>query len=180
MKHLVFCLFFMLFSIFGYSQTFKDLIVTETNDSITCNITLLNDKNFFYDHKTKNGIVNDIMPIKNVRYYSYGSNKSSKKIESTPDTTKAREYEGTKYFYCQLVGTAKLFSTQVTINIDYGQTKNIWRDNRLKDETGKIQTFNSMIDALNYMGNQGWELVQAYAITVSGQNVYHYLLKRSQ
>lgn len=35
-----------------------------------------------------------------------------------------------------------------------------------------------MVDALNYMGNQGWEFVQAYTITMGNQNVYHYLLKR--
>jgi hypothetical protein len=38
-----------------------------------------------------------------------------------------------------------------------------------------------MVDALNYMGELGWEFVQAYVITMdmglSKQNVYHYLLK---
>lgn len=39
--------------------------------------------------------------------------------------------------------------------------------------------FNSMIDALNYMGTQGWEFVQAYAITMGNTNVYHFLMKRN-
>jgi hypothetical protein len=39
-----------------------------------------------------------------------------------------------------------------------------------------------MIDALNYMGNQDWEFVQAYAFWMGGSsgNVYHYLLKKSK
>ncbi len=35
-----------------------------------------------------------------------------------------------------------------------------------------------MVDALNYMGKQGWEFMQAYIVTVQNQNVYHYLLKK--
>jgi hypothetical protein len=35
-----------------------------------------------------------------------------------------------------------------------------------------------MVDALNYMGEKGWEFVQAYVVTISNQNVYHWLLKK--
>lgn len=84
------------------------------------------------------------------------------------------------FIYCQLVGTQKLFSTEVTVSIDYGQQRKMFQDNRLKDETGNVQSFNSMIDALNYMGSLGWEFEQAYTITVGQQNVYHYLLKKDR
>ncbi len=40
--------------------------------------------------------------------------------------------------------------------------------------------FNSMIDALNFMTKNGFEFVDAYAITVDNQNVYHYLLKNNK
>lgn len=85
----------------------------------------------------------------------------------------------TKYSYCELIGTARLFSNKVTIDIDFGEAKNMWLDNRVRDEqTGKVRIFNSMVDALNYMGNDGWEFVQAYVVTVGQQNVYHWLLKK--
>jgi hypothetical protein len=74
-------------------------------------------------------------------------------------------------------------SNKVTIEIDFGQFRSIWADNRLKDsKTGERIIFNSMIDALNYMGIQGWEFVQAYAFWTGGSsgNVYHYLLKKSK
>ena len=59
--------------------------------------------------------------------------------------------------------------------------KSFFKDNRMIDEqTGKVQTFNSMVDALNYMGNDGWEFVQAYIVTVGQSNVYHWLLKKQK
>ncbi|MDY0341961.1 MAG: hypothetical protein RBR28_00185 [Lentimicrobium sp.] len=35
-----------------------------------------------------------------------------------------------------------------------------------------------MIDALNYMGKLEWEFAQAFVITESNTNVYHFLLKK--
>ena len=88
-----------------------------------------------------------------------------------------------KYVYCEILGTGSLFSTKVKIDIDYGQEVSFWnQDRRLKDENGKSVKFNSMVDALNYMGTLGWEFVQAYVVTIPSmggqQNVYHWLLKR--
>ena len=55
-----------------------------------------------------------------------------------------------------------------------------WVDNRLKDpKTGKAMVFNSMVDALNYMGKDGWEFAQAYSAAISNQNVYNYLMKKA-
>ena len=82
-----------------------------------------------------------------------------------------------KFVYCEIVGTQKLFSLQVTVSIDYGQERGFFEDNRMRDESGKVQSFNSMVDALNYMGGLGWEFVQAYTVTSGQQNVYHWLLK---
>ena len=80
--------------------------------------------------------------------------------------------------YCLILASAKFLSTKVTISIDYGQERKIFADNRYKDETGRVQSFNSVIDVLNYQNSQGWEFVNAYTITVGTQNVYHYLMKR--
>lgn len=55
----------------------------------------------------------------------------------------------------------------------------IWIDQRLRNNKGEVVVFNSMVDAMNWMGARGWEFVQAYVLTVSNQNVYHWLLKKS-
>jgi hypothetical protein len=84
--------------------------------------------------------------------------------------------------YVQIVGTSKLLSTKVTIEIDFGQRNKMFNfnDTSLKDENGKLLELNSMIDALNFMCKNGYEFVQAYAITIGSQNVYHYLMRKKQ
>lgn len=82
--------------------------------------------------------------------------------------------------YCELVGQQKLLSTKCTVQVDFGQ--NQFQNNKLVDENGKKLTFNSMVDAMNFMGELGWEFEQAYIVTIgsgtSAQNVYHWLLSR--
>lgn len=78
--------------------------------------------------------------------------------------------------YCEIVGTQKLLSPKCTVEVDFGQ--NPWGSQALVDESGKKITFNSMVDAMNHMGTLGWEFEAAYVITVSGQNVYHWLLSK--
>jgi len=84
--------------------------------------------------------------------------------------------------YVQIVGTSKLFSAKVTIRIDFGQNLKALqvKDARIKDKDGKPIVFNSMIDALNFMSENGYDYEDAYVVTVGNQLVYHYLLKRSE
>ena len=82
------------------------------------------------------------------------------------------------FVYCELLGKGKLLSSKVTVDIDFGQQVSFWvPDRRYKDENGKAVNFNSMVDAMNFMGSLGWEFVQAYVVTEGNQNVYHWLLK---
>ena len=84
--------------------------------------------------------------------------------------------------HVQIVGTSRLLSNKLTIDIDFGQENKVFsgKDTRIKDINGKNLIFNSMIDALNFMTQNGYEFVQAYAISVSNQNVYHYLLRKKK
>lgn len=81
--------------------------------------------------------------------------------------------------FCEIVGTSNLINTKVSVEIDYGQKNTFWKnDNRLVDENGNVVKFNSMIDALNYLGKQGWSFEQAYVVSHGEVNVYHYLLSQ--
>lgn len=76
--------------------------------------------------------------------------------------------------YVQIVGTSRLLSTKLTIKIDFGQENKLfssYKDTRVKDANGKNMISNSIIDALNFMTKNGYEFVQAYAISASNQNV---------
>jgi len=63
--------------------------------------------------------------------------------------------------YCQVIATPRLLSNKVTIDIDFGEQKNFWVDERLKTYDGKLKKFNTIIDALNFMGKEGWFFVNA-------------------
>ena len=87
------------------------------------------------------------------------------------DTTKVEQY-------CEVVATGRLLSNKVTIDIDYGEERSIWKDHRLKED-GKLKKFNSVIDAVNYLGKEGWKLVNAFPVSeVNGPKVYHYVFKK--
>lgn len=83
--------------------------------------------------------------------------------------------------YAELLGFQKgLFSNKVTIRVDLGQSVSYWKQNDMKlvDKDGKDVVFNSMVDGMNYMGERGWEFVQAYVVTEGSQNVYHWLMTK--
>jgi lipoprotein NlpI len=80
---------------------------------------------------------------------------------------------GTKYV--EIVGTSSGFSTKVKILVDFGQVVKSG-NNFVVDDQGNKMKFTSMVDALNLFAKHGYVLTQAYAVTASNSNVYHYLL----
>ncbi len=103
-------------------------------------------------------------------------------------TLKAQTINGVKLsdiksHYIEILCKGKIFSTKVTVDVDYGQpTKRDAFGERMKmnfkDENGKPITFNSSIDALNFFEKNGYKFVTAYTITHGNQNIYHYLMER--
>jgi|SRR5579875_2228437 len=85
--------------------------------------------------------------------------------------------------YCEMVAMQKLLSRKVTIDIDNGEDRKLFsfKDTRVRDELGKVKSFNSVVDALNYLGRLGWQLVNAFPVsdgTSSTGMTYHYIFKR--
>ena len=80
--------------------------------------------------------------------------------------------------YCEVVATGRLLSNKVTIEVDFGEFSKLWSDQRIKDESGKVKKFNSLVDALNYMGSQNWKLTTALLMG-NGPYVYHYMFRRA-
>lgn len=98
---------------------------------------------------------------------------------NTQNVSAQQENTTGKYrVYCELLGRSNLSQTKYKVSVDFGQ-RLTWRGvmaNELVDENGEKIVFNSMIDAMNYMGALGWNFVQAYAITMANSNVYHYIM----
>ena len=84
--------------------------------------------------------------------------------------------DGESRVYCELVGSSSMFSSKVKVTIDFGQETSFWKGNKdqqLVDSEGKDIKFNSMVDAMNFMGKNGWKFIQAYTIG-DGKNGYVY------
>ena len=89
--------------------------------------------------------------------------------------------EPTQRVYAELLGTGTNFlnlNKNVKVSVDLGQFQSATKAYTLLDENGKDIKFNSMVAAMNYMGERGWKFVQAYVVTVSNQNVLHWLLNK--
>lgn len=43
------------------------------------------------------------------------------------------------------------------ISVDFGQQSKLFSNEALVDEKGRAISFNSMVDAMNYMSKHGWE-----------------------
>lgn len=85
--------------------------------------------------------------------------------------------------YIEIVGTSRLLSKKISISIDFGQEVKAFvgaKQIKIKDTNGKNLIFNSMIDALNFMSQNGYSFVQAYAVSEGKQNVYHYLMRKTE
>lgn len=84
--------------------------------------------------------------------------------------------------YVQIVGAGKMFSTKLNIQLDFGQKDSMWssKEHNLKDKDGNKLEFNSMIDALNFMSENGYQFETAYTVTMDGRSTYHFLLKKIQ
>src|SRR5215212_9419966 len=80
--------------------------------------------------------------------------------------------------YCQIIATPRLLSNKITIDIDFGEEKSFWRDTRLKTYDGKFKKFNTIIDALNFMGKEGWIFINAYPVRNNESEIYHFGFKK--
>ncbi|HSU29206.1 MAG TPA: hypothetical protein VLJ68_12555 [Chitinophagaceae bacterium] len=88
------------------------------------------------------------------------------------DSTKVEQY-------CEVVATSRFLSNKVTIDVDYGEERSFWKDHRLRDDDGKLKKFNTVIDAINFLGKNGWKLVNAFPVfTGNTAPIYHYVFKK--
>ncbi|TSD66320.1 hypothetical protein FFF34_002650 [Inquilinus sp. KBS0705] len=87
------------------------------------------------------------------------------------DSTKVEQY-------CQIIATPKFLSNKVSIDIDFGEEKSYWRDTRLKNYSGNVRKFNTIIDALNFMGRDGWIFINAFPVTGGNTVIYHFAFRK--
>lgn len=87
-----------------------------------------------------------------------------------------------KKAYCRIVVTSAIMSNKINISIDFGQESRTFDNNTLVDANGQPMVFNSIVDALNYLGSKGWDFEQAYQLpsNIKGESpVCYYLLSKN-
>src|SRR5687767_7409691 len=96
-------------------------------------------------------------------------NSFSQETISAPDTEQ----------YCILRISDIVFSNKIGIDVDFGQERRPLADNRMRDEeTRKLKKFNSEADALNYMGQLGWKMVNAFPYIRDKNSCTQYVFKK--
>jgi len=81
--------------------------------------------------------------------------------------------------YCILRISDIAFSNKISIDADFGQERKPLRDNRMRDEESKkLKKFNSEADALNYMGQLGWKMVNAFPHIRDKNSCTQYVFKK--
>jgi len=89
-----------------------------------------------------------------------------------------------KDFTVEYIEIAEYPSTGISIRIavDYGQKGKLWSnaESVLTDNEGKHMYFNSMIAALNFMYQNGYELVNTYTLKSGDDLIPRYVLKRKK
>jgi hypothetical protein len=80
--------------------------------------------------------------------------------------------------FCQVIAKPRLLSNKVTIDIDFGDEKSFWSDTRLRTWEGKIKQFNTIIDAMNFMGREGWSFINAYPVRYGDSEIFHFAFRK--
>lgn len=89
-----------------------------------------------------------------------------------------------KFLYCE-IGVTENYSRitkQSLVKVDFGSKEltTAIGNTMLDPQTGKFMAFRSPVDALNYLGRTGWELLQTYTSpAISKDDLYiHYILRK--
>lgn len=82
--------------------------------------------------------------------------------------------------YCEMQASRKVLSSKVRIEIDQREERKLFefKDPKVKADLEKVKSFNTIVDALNFLGKSGWKLVNGTVVSVGNFNVYHYIFKR--
>ena len=86
-----------------------------------------------------------------------------------------------KYSYCEIYTKDAGLGGRFSIEINFGDRSEPFSEKTYKSPVYP-DVFIGLINALNYMGKGGWEVVQVYTVLIGSSSLstysYHYLLKK--
>jgi len=115
----------------------------------------------------------------NLRYFYLDSNIKKTTWISLHEV-KGIVYENDKIeVFCDLISRKKFLGTDESIMINYGNRDSLWIDEKIYTlMSEELKKYNSIIDALNYMGNEGWKTINSYSSSKESYTIEHYILKK--
>ena len=151
-------MFFIIFSVY-FLNAQNDTIYT--SDTIISSVRIMNQ--------------DDI----SLRYFYLDSNKKKTKTLPLEKINKVIYENNTIEVFCDLVSTKKFLGTKETITINYGNRDSLWNTDEIYTLiSNELKKYNSSIDALNYMGNEGWKTISSYSTSYNSYIVEHFILKK--
>lgn len=80
--------------------------------------------------------------------------------------------------YCEIMGYNFWGVGKVKVQLDMGKYTKSKGFDSLYDTEGKKMKFNTMMEALNFMGERGWKCIGTYYVTRGSSNVVHFLMEK--
>lgn len=84
--------------------------------------------------------------------------------------------------YIQIYEYPILLTRKLQVLIDFGQSRRALStaEQVIRDSSGKKMEFNSIIEALNFMDENGYEFVQAYAVSLVAKDIEQYFIMKKK
>ncbi|MBO2010908.1 hypothetical protein [Hymenobacter negativus] len=85
--------------------------------------------------------------------------------------------------YCSLLATQGLSipTSKMELKLDYGKGEGLSETlaAQMKEQAATVGGFTAIVDALNYLGTQGWEYLGFNSVLIRGDYVHRYMLRRA-
>jgi len=114
-----------------------------------------------------------------LRYFYIDSNKKTTSTLLLKDVNRISYENKNIEIFCDLISTRKFLGREENLTINYGTRDSLWTSDKMFSLLASdLKKYNSVIDALNYMGSEGWQEISSYSTSNNSYIVKHYVLKK--
>ena len=114
-----------------------------------------------------------------LRYFYIDSNKKTTSTILLKDVNRISYENENIEIFCDLISTRKFLGREESLTINYGTRDSLWTSDSVYSLLASdLKKYNSVIDALNYMGSEGWKEISSYSTSNNSYIVKHYVLKK--
>lgn len=83
------------------------------------------------------------------------------------------QVDTTRWVYCEIIGTVRVLG-KMHVVVDIGAPRKAF------EKPADIREYNSMVDAINEMAQEGWDFVSTYSTLANTMVSVHFLLRRKE